>query len=146
MKSTNFKWLALSLCLFFALSSTKNKTNADQNTSIKAFSEYLGDSITIDLKGTVLGTNQNPIENAKISIDNTSAFTDSLGQFTLKNVFVHKNLLVINVAKNGFKTELINLSSKDETRAVNITLYKNSELSLFWFNKNNHNLPHSSSK
>ena len=146
MKSTLSLWIAMSICILLASSCSRNTTKTNPDDSIKAFSEFLGNSIVIDLKGKILDTNQEPIENVKISIENKSVLTDNLGQFEIKNVSAHENLLVINVTKEDYKNEQINLSPEGHTITVNITLYKDSELSLFWFNKNNHNLPQTSIK
>lgn len=146
MKSVNFNQLVLSLCLLAAVSCKKNSNKADQNSQTRELSEYLGEPIIVDLRGKVLGTNQQPIENAVVSVGDITTLTDSLGHFIITNVSAHENLLTINVTKKDYKTDLINLTPKDGTNTVTITLYKESELSIFWFNKNNHNLPHTSAK
>ncbi|MEO1030222.1 MAG: hypothetical protein AAFX55_02400 [Bacteroidota bacterium] len=146
MKSINFIGLALSLGLLFTLSCKKNTALADQNTSVKTFSEYLGKPIVVDLKGKVLDTDQNPVENVKVIVGNDSIFTDNNGLFILKNASAHENLLTVDVTKAGYKNEQICIAPEGGTASINITFYKESDLSIFRFNKNNHNLPQTSVK
>ena len=140
MKSANFLWLALHLCLFFAWSCKENTTKADQNTSVKAFSEYLGKPITLDVEGQVIDNDQLPIKNAKVYIGRNSTSTNRDGHFSIKNVSANENILTIKVSKKDYKNEQIHFIPKDHTTTINITLYKESELSLFWFSKNNQGL------
>ena len=140
MKSILTIICALGLGIIFVAASSPFGSANNPNTT-KAFSDYLGNKTELNLKGQIVDHNNQPVENATISIGNTSVTTDAYGKFDLNNVAAHENLAAISVSKDGYKSEHVDVTPTDDTTKVNIKLHKQKDLSLFWFSKNNHNLP-----
>ncbi|WP_299366373.1 hypothetical protein [Winogradskyella sp.] len=140
MKSVHFLWLALIICSLIFVSCNKRTQTANHN-SVKAFSEYLGEPVNLDVKGKVLDSNQNPLDSVIVNVGKTFSITDSNGNFIIENASVHDNFLTIEAQKKGYKSIFHSLNPKEDTMQIQIILLKESELSLFRFSKYNHNLP-----
>lgn len=141
MKSVSTIVLVTVVCALFISACDKKTSQNHKDTSIKSFADYLGKPIAINLQGTIINHNQEPLDSTKISIGNTYTYTDSKGQFRIENAKGRDGLLSFSVEKEGYTNEQISISPKDSSSIVNITLYKTSNLNLARFSKNNYNLP-----
>lgn len=141
MKSVSTIVLVAVICGLFISACDKKTAQNHKDTSIKSFADYLGKPIAINLQGTIINHDQEPLDSTKISIGNTCTYTDSKGQFRIENAKGHDGLLSFSIEKEGYKNEQISISPKDSSSIVNITLYKTSNLNLARFSKNNYNLP-----
>lgn len=141
MKSVRTIVLVAFVCALFISACDKKTEQNHQDISIKSFAEYLGKPVAINLQGTIINHDLEPLDSTKISIGNTYTYTDSKGQFRIENAKGHESLLSFSVEKEGYKNEQISISPKDSSSAVNITLYKTSHLNLARFSKTNYNLP-----
>lgn len=141
MKSVSTIVLVAVVCALFISACDKKTAQNHKDTSIKSFADYLGKPITINLQGSIINHDQEPLDSTKISIGNTYTYTDSKGQFKIENAKGRDGLLSFSVEKEGYKNEQISISPKDSSSTVNITLYKRSSLNLARFSKTNYNLP-----
>ena len=141
MKSVSTIVLVAVVCALFISGCDKKTSQNHKDTSIKSFADYLGKPIAINLQGTIINHDHEPLDSTKISIGNTYTYTDSKGQFRIENAKGHDGLLSFSIEKEGYKNEQISISPKDSTSIVNITLYKTSNLNLERFSKTNYNLP-----
>ncbi len=107
----------------------------------KYLSDYLGENILKDFEGIVTDSIGNGLDRVSITIGNTTTFTDKNGKFTIKHTMVNEHFSFLNAKKEGYKDSTFDISNVDSLKSISIQLYKESDLSLFWFSKNNHNLP-----
>jgi len=98
---------ALLLLFFFVLNiscdkddSPTNNTNSEQNTN--TFAENFGSEISRNFLGTVIDKNENPIENALVSIGNLTTFTDSNGVFIIRDAIINQRFGYVQVEKAGY--------------------------------------------
>lgn len=104
------KFLKLNFLLIIILvfASCKNDddtfiTPQNQNPDPTAFAEnYFGSEITRTFLGTVVDTNNDPIENVNISIGNSTAMTDSNGVFIISDATVNQRFGYVKAEKAGF--------------------------------------------
>ncbi|WP_323788418.1 carboxypeptidase-like regulatory domain-containing protein [Psychroserpens sp.] len=79
---------------------TPQEQNQDHNAA--AFAENFGNDILRTFLGTVVDTNDNPIDNAMISIGNKTAITDSNGVFIIEDAPVNQRFGYVKAEKAGF--------------------------------------------
>lgn len=141
MKSVLSSRLLLLICFLIAIACKKNLNEADQTNTIKTFTDYLGGPIEIDLKGQVFDNNETPLDSVLIIVGNKTKLTDKHGNFTIKNVSAHEKFVSLETQRKDYKNIVLNLVPKKDTDSTNIILHKETEPCLFWFCKDNHNLP-----
>lgn len=98
--------LFFTLCLFLVIASC-NKDNSpndnEQNDDTPSnFHENFGDEISRNFIGNVIDSNNNPIENAVISIGNDQVQTDNNGVFILKDAQVNARFAYVKAEKTGY--------------------------------------------
>lgn len=141
MKSVLSSRLLLPICFLIAIACKKNLNEADQTNTIKTFTDHLGEPIEIDLKGQVFNNNETPLDSVLITVGNTSILTDEHGNFTIKNVSAHEKSVSLEAQRKDYTNTVMNVVPEEGTDAINIILHKETEPCLFWFCKDNHNLP-----
>lgn len=141
MKSVLSIWLMLWLCILTMTSCSKNADKKDQINTVNTFADYLGQPININLMGRVVNLNKAPLDSVLVVAGNKSTTTDKHGNFTIKNVSAHQEFASLKVQRKGYKNTVVNLVPKQGKEAINIILHKETEPCLFWFCKDNHNLP-----
>ncbi|MEH6535349.1 MAG: hypothetical protein V7719_03075 [Psychroserpens sp.] len=77
-------------------------TTQNQGPDPTTFSENFGNDISRNFLGTIVDTNNNPIENVMISIGSSTAMTDSNGVFIINNATVNKRFGYIKAEKAGY--------------------------------------------
>jgi hypothetical protein len=74
----------------------------DQGPDPTAFAQNFGSQVSRNFLGTVVDTNDNPIENVMISIGSSNATTDSNGVFIINNATVNQRFGYIKAEKAGY--------------------------------------------
>lgn len=141
MKSKTTYILAFIICAFLLSSSSTLKENTDQKEDTNTLVEHLGKPIDINLKGTVVNHNNEPLDSVTITVGNQTVQTDAQGQFEIKNATAYDNFLPVEAQRKGYKDTFFSLNSEVENSEIDIRLTKKENTCLFWFCKHNHNLP-----
>ncbi|OUS00420.1 hypothetical protein A9Q86_10640 [Flavobacteriales bacterium 33_180_T64] len=97
--------IVLSLLLCFSCEtddSPSTTQNQNLNPDPAAFAQNFGNEISRTFLGTVVDTNNTPIENVTISIGNTIAMTDSNGVFIINDATVNERFGYIKAEKTGY--------------------------------------------
>ncbi|WP_461597686.1 peptidase associated/transthyretin-like domain-containing protein [Winogradskyella sp.] len=141
MKSIVFTVLSVVICILLISSSNSPENTTDQNEDTNTLTEYLGQPININLKGTVANHLNEPLDSVTITIGNQSIQTDAQGHFEIKSAIAHDNFLPVEAHRKGYQNMVINLNPKDKKNDIDITLKKEGTTCLFWFCRHNHNLP-----
>ncbi|SDR66450.1 hypothetical protein SAMN04515667_0115 [Formosa sp. Hel1_31_208] len=76
--------------------------NQNQGPDPTAFIQNFGSEITRDFLGTIVDTNNNPIENVMVSIGSSSVMTDSNGVFIINNAIVNQRFGYVKADKTGY--------------------------------------------
>ncbi|MBL7886550.1 MAG: carboxypeptidase regulatory-like domain-containing protein [Flavobacterium sp.] len=108
---------AFMLILFFGCQSE----NDVEQQSVAEFQENFGQSVSRDFIGYVVDTNNNPIQNATISIGTSTVQTDVNGLFILNNADVFERFAYIKASKSGFidgSRAMIPTSGKNNVRIM----------------------------
>ncbi|WP_040281239.1 carboxypeptidase-like regulatory domain-containing protein [Psychroserpens damuponensis] len=105
MKITKIFLLASVLLCFFSCNNDDNLNtpqNQDDDPNHIAFSQNFGSEISRTFLGTVVDTNNNPIENATISIGSLTTTTDANGVFIINNATINQRFGYVKAQKAGF--------------------------------------------
>lgn len=95
------------------------------NTISDSFSENFGDQVSRDFMGEVVDENNNPIQNAQVSIGNLNVNTDANGVFIIKNAPVFEKFAYIKTEKSGFVSGSRSLSPSLGMNQVKIMMLSN---------------------
>lgn len=128
--------------MLLPISCKKHTDKATQNSSTISITDHLGYAIHINLNGKVLDSLMQPIQNVKVTVGNKTITTNVVGVFVVKNTLVYDQFISIEAKKENYKDRQLHLTSLDDTTSLIITLYKEGDLNLFRFDRNNHNLPY----
>ncbi|WP_156115570.1 carboxypeptidase-like regulatory domain-containing protein [Psychroserpens sp. Hel_I_66] len=115
----------LSFILLIALSCNKDDSpNSPQNQEPDptAFAQNFGSEISRTFLGTVLDINDNPIENAQISIGSSTAMTDANGIFIINNATVNERFGYVKAEKAGFIRASRAVVPSEGTNKIRITM------------------------
>jgi hypothetical protein len=116
--------LKLIIALIFISSCSdidENFNNANSNT----FLENFGNEVSRDFMGEIVDENNNPIQNAQVSIGNLNASTDGNGVFIIKNAPVREKFAFIKVEKVGYVSGSRSLVPSSEMNQVKIMMFAN---------------------
>ena len=132
--------LVVCICILL-ISSGYTFNNKTDKVNIKPLSEYLGEPITVSIKGSVVNDSNEPLDSALITIGNQTVQTNAQGHFEIINATAHDNFLPLEAERKGYQNIVISLDPEDKDNDIDITLKKEGTTCLFWFCKHNHNLP-----
>ncbi|WP_299338319.1 carboxypeptidase-like regulatory domain-containing protein [uncultured Psychroserpens sp.] len=76
--------------------------NQNQDHNPTAFAQNFGNEISRNFLGTVVDTNNDPIENVMITIGSSTAMTDSNGVFIINNATVNQRFGYVKAEKTGY--------------------------------------------
>ncbi|MEM5565930.1 carboxypeptidase-like regulatory domain-containing protein [Psychroserpens sp. AS72] len=112
------------LCLFSCNNDDNLNTpqNQDQDPDPIAFAQNFGSVITRTFLGTVVDSNNNPIENVTISIGSSVASTDANGVFIINNATVNQRFGYVKAEKAGFIHASRAVVPSEGTNKVRITM------------------------
>ena len=79
-----------------------NSGDENQNNTSDVFSEFFGNPINRSFLGTVINTNNQPIEGVSITIGSSIAITDANGVFFIENASVNERFGYIKAEKAGY--------------------------------------------
>ena len=74
----------------------------DQDPDPAAFAQNFGTEISRNFLGTIVDTNNNPIENVTVTIGNSTALTDANGVFIINNATVNQRFGYVKAEKAGY--------------------------------------------
>ncbi|WP_299554098.1 hypothetical protein [Seonamhaeicola sp.] len=118
--------LFLMLCFIgIMVSCNKDRLPNDaqnNNDTPSDFHENFGSEITRTFIGNVIDSNQNPIENATISIGNDNVLTDEHGVFIIKDAQVNERFAYIKAEKDGYIHGSRSLTPSNGVNKVTIML------------------------
>ncbi|TXE17648.1 carboxypeptidase-like regulatory domain-containing protein [Psychroserpens burtonensis] len=122
-----FKFVLLVSLVFCAASCNKddspsNTQNQDPNPDPIAFAQNFGSEISRTFLGTVVDTNNNPIENVMISIGSSTASTDPNGVFIINNATVNERFGYVKAERAGFIHASRAVVPSEGTNKVRITM------------------------
>ena len=114
----------LILCLFSCNNddNLNNQQNQDPDPDPIAFAQNFGSNISRTFLGTVVDTNNNPIENVMISIGSSTAMTDTNGVFIINNATVNQRFGYVKAEKTGFIHASRAVVPSEGTNKVRITM------------------------
>jgi len=148
MKSSISIWHVMPICVLMIFSCRNSKEQKDaiplSVEKQKYLSDYIGENILKDFKGTVTDSIGQPLDSVSITIGTITTLTDKNGTFAIENTIVNERFVFASLNKKGYKDYTLDISERDSLKNISIQLYKEGELSLHWFSKHNHNLPNSS--
>ena len=121
------KFVLLISLVLFATSCNKddspsNPQNQDPDPDPIAFAQNFGSEISRTFLGTVVDTNDNPIENVMISIGSSTASTDVNGVFIINNASVNQRFGYVKAEKAGFIHASRAVVPSEGTNKVRITM------------------------
>jgi len=119
------KFVLLISLVLFATSCNKDDSPSNpqnQDPDPIAFAQNFGSDISRTFLGTVLDTNNNPIENVTISIGSSIAMTDANGVFIINNASVNQRFGYIKAKKIGFIHASRAVIPSEGTNKVRITM------------------------
>jgi len=102
--------------------SPNNPQNEDPDPNPIAFAQNFGSDISRTFLGTVVDTNNNPIEDATISIGSSVASTDANGVFIINNANVNQRFGYVKAEKAGFIHASRAVVPSEGTNKVRITM------------------------
>nr|WP_321245796.1 carboxypeptidase-like regulatory domain-containing protein [uncultured Psychroserpens sp.] len=102
--------------------SPSNPQNQDPDPDPTAFAQNFGNEISRTFLGTVVDINNNPIENATISIGSSVAMTDANGVFIINNATVNTRFGYVKAVKTGFIHASRAIVPSEGTNKVRITM------------------------
>lgn len=122
-----FKFVLLVSLVFCAASCNKddspsNTQNQDPNPDPIAFAQNFGSEISRTFLGTIVDTNDNPIENVMISIGSSTAQTDANGVFIINNATVNERFGYVKAEKAGFIHASRAVVPSEGTNKIRITM------------------------
>ncbi|WP_299338313.1 hypothetical protein [uncultured Psychroserpens sp.] len=101
-KSITLVFISLILVLSCESDDTRSTPPQNQGPDPTTFAQNFGNEISRDFLGTVVDTNNDPIENVMISIGSSTAMTDSNGVFIINNATVNQRFGYIKAEKAGY--------------------------------------------
>jgi hypothetical protein len=101
-KSITLVFISLILVLSCESDDTPSTPPQNQGPDPTTFAQNFGNEISRDFLGTVVDTNNDPIENVMISIGSSTAMTDSNGVFIINNATVNQRFGYIKAEKAGY--------------------------------------------
>ncbi|MFD2915609.1 carboxypeptidase-like regulatory domain-containing protein [Psychroserpens luteus] len=118
--------VALMFC-FFSCNKDDDQNNPqnqdpDPDPNPIAFAQNFGSEISRTFLGTVVDINNNPIENATISIGSSTASTDANGVFIINNATVNQRFGYVKAEKAGFIHASRAVVPSEGTNKVRITM------------------------
>lgn len=102
--------------------SPSNPQNQDSDPDPIAFAQNFGSEISRTFLGTVVDTNNNPIENVTINIGSSIALTDANGVFIINNATVNQRFGYVKAKKAGFIHASRAVAPSEGTNKVRITM------------------------
>lgn len=116
------------LKLIITLTFISSCSDIDDNfndTSSNTFLENFGNEVSRDFMGEIVDENNNPIQNAQVSIGNLNANTDGNGVFIIKNAPVREKFAFIKVEKLGYASGSRSLVPSSGMNQVKIMMFSN---------------------
>jgi hypothetical protein len=116
--------IAIALCIVACNKddSPSNTQNQDPDPNPTTFAQNFGNQISRTFLGTVIDTNNNPIENASISIGSSMASTDANGVFIINNATVNERFGFVKAEKAGFIHASRAVVPSEGTNKIRITM------------------------
>jgi hypothetical protein len=102
MKIINTLFAALLLLFITSCNNESVFTSQDLRPINNVLAQNFGNEISRDFLGTILDTNNNPIENVMISIGTSTAMTDSNGVFIINNATINQYFGYVKAEKAGY--------------------------------------------
>ena len=93
------------VCMLLCMSCNNDDSlviSQNQGPDPTTFAQNFGNEISRNFLGTIVDTNNNPIENVTISIGSSSVMTDSNGVFIINNANVNRRFAYIRAEKAGY--------------------------------------------
>jgi hypothetical protein len=140
-KNYSYNMIMVTIIIITLLSTAcaeKRSIKVNSEPNYEFLHDYHGEFQTLDFKGIVLSMDNTPLNNASITIGDSTVTSNKNGEFEIHNHFIDRDFIPIMITHKGYKSRSMILVDKTNSQSIVIILKPYDSLNLDWFSKNNH--------